>query len=180
MDQHLKTKEKALKFVEEQKYTTCLEVANSAYPQNHPYRKEAAHMFAQSARTAGVDEGTSEYGALVTFYQFCCVKVHGEPQPPEVEVQGPATQTGALAVTAKDFTDFGKAISNIMSNQVEDTLGDAANLFKQQHKAGPAALTAALQKAPSSTSLTPQTLVKNARRCSALRMTTVRSSWTSS
>ena len=112
-------------------------------------------MFAQSARTAGVDEGTSEYGALVTFDQFCCVKMHGEPQPPEVEVQGPATQTSALAVTAKDFTDFGKAISNIMSNQVKDTLGDAANLFKQQHKAGPAALTAALAKSTKFYQLNP-------------------------
>jgi len=137
-DQHLKTKEKALKFVEEQKYIMCLEVVNSAYPQNHPHRKEAAHMFAQSARTAGVNEGTSEHGALVTFYKFCCVKVHGEPQPPEAEVRKPASQTGALAVTAKDFTDFGKAISSIMSDQVKDTLSDAANLFEQQHKAGPA------------------------------------------
>ena len=58
--QHLNNKEKSLKFVEEQKYTTCLEVVNSAYPQNHPHRKEAARMFAQSARTAGVNEGTSD------------------------------------------------------------------------------------------------------------------------
>ena len=72
-EQHLDGKEKASKFVQEQKYKTCLEVVNSAYPQNHPTRKEAAHMFAQGGKIAGINEGTSEYGALVTFYQHCCV-----------------------------------------------------------------------------------------------------------
>ena len=68
------------------------------------------------------------------------MKVHGESQPPEVEIREQATHTGALVVTAEDFKDFGIAISNIMTNQVKDTLGDAANLFKQQHKAGPRGL----------------------------------------
>ena len=148
-------KDKASNFIQEQKYKTCLEVVNSAYPQNHPARKEAAHMFAQGGRAAGINEGTSDYGALVTFYQHCCAKVHGSPKPPENDPPMPASQAGALAVTAKDFSDFGVTISNLMTKQVQSTLGDAASLFRQQHTAGPAALTAALAKSPNFYQLNP-------------------------
>ena len=143
-EQHLEIGGDARRFVEEQNYRSCLSVVNSAYPQNYPARKEAAHMFAQSARTKGIEEGTREYGALVTFYQHCCIKIHGDSKPPEASIPSQVPQNGTMAVTAKDFSDFGLAISNIMTNQVKNTLGDAANLFTQQHKAGPAALTTAL------------------------------------